>query len=73
MFSGAPDRTPLPGNSRVPSRASPSASPIGAPPFDSSTSASQGSTSGVAFFFFFLVVSWHRAWVFVLLLILTIC
>ena len=71
MFPGAPDRTPFPGNSRVPSRASPSASPIGAPPFDSSTSASQGSTSSVAFFFF--GVSWHRAWVFVLLLILTIC
>ena len=57
MFSGAPDRTPLPGNSRVPSRASPSASPIGAPPFDSSTSASQGSTSGVAFFFFWRILA----------------
>ena len=42
-----PDRAPLPGDSRVPPGASSSASPAGAPPFDSSTSASQGPTSGV--------------------------
>ena len=47
VFSGAPDRSPLPGDSRVPPRASPSASPAGAPPFDSSTSTSRGPTSGV--------------------------
>ena len=40
VFSGAPDRAPFPGDSRVPPRASPSASPVGASPFDSSTSAS---------------------------------
>ena len=47
MFSGAPDRAPLPGDSRVLSRASSSASPAEASPFDSSTSASRGPTSGI--------------------------
>ena len=47
VFSGAPDRAPLPDDSRVPPGASPSASPTGAPPFDSFTSASWGPTSGV--------------------------
>ena len=40
VFSGAPDRAPLPGDPRVPPRASSSASPAGALPFDSSTSVS---------------------------------
>ena len=40
VFSGALDRAPLPGDPQVPPRASPSASPAGASPFDSSTSAS---------------------------------
>ena len=55
VFLGAPDCAPLPGDSRVPLGASPSASPAGAPPFDSSTSASRGPTSGIrlSFFFFF--------------------
>ena len=47
VFSGAPDRAPLPGDSRVPPGASPSASPAEALPFDSSTSASRSLTSGV--------------------------
>ena len=47
VFSRAPDRDPLPGDSRVPPGASSSASPVGAPPFDSSTSTSQGLMSGV--------------------------
>ena len=47
VFSGAPDRAPLLGDPWVPPRASPSASPIGAPSFDSSTFASRGLTSGV--------------------------
>ena len=47
VFSRAPDRAPLPGDSRVPLGASPSASPVGAPPFDSSTSACRGPTSSV--------------------------
>ena len=47
VFLGAPDRAPLPEDSRVPPGASPSASPTGAPPFDSSTSASRGPTSGI--------------------------
>ena len=47
VFSGAPDRAPLPGDSRVPPRANPSASLVGAPPFDSSTSVSRGLTLGV--------------------------
>ena len=47
VFSGAPNRDPVPGDPRVPPRASPSASPTGALPFDSSTSASQGPTSSV--------------------------
>ena len=47
MFSGAPDRAPLPGDPRVPLGASPSASPAEAPPFNSSTSASRGPTLGV--------------------------
>ena len=47
VFSGALDHAPLPGDSRVPPGASPSASPAGAPPLDSSTSASRGQTSGV--------------------------
>ena len=47
VFSGAPVRAPLPGDPRVPPGASPSASPAGAPPFDSSSSASRGLMSGV--------------------------
>ena len=47
MFSGGLDRAPLPGDSRVSPEASPSASPAGDLPFDSSTSASRGPTSGV--------------------------
>ena len=47
VFSGAPDRAPLPDDSRVPPGASSSASLAGAPPFDSSTSTSRGPTSGV--------------------------
>ena len=60
VFSGAPDRTPLLGDSRVPLGASPSASPARAPPFDSSTFASRGPTSGVrlslSFLFFILCI-----------------
>ena len=47
VFSGALDRAPLIGDSRVPPRGSSSASPAEAPPFDSFTSASRGPTSGV--------------------------
>ena len=47
VFSEASDHAPLPGDPRVSPGASPSASPAGAPPFDSSTSVSRGSTSGV--------------------------
>ena len=47
MFLGAPDRAPLPGDSRVPSGASPSASPVGALPLDSFTSTSRGPTLGI--------------------------
>ena len=47
VFLGAPDCAPLPGDPRVPPRASPSAPPTGAPPFDSSTSASWCPMSGV--------------------------
>ena len=47
VFSGAPDRAPLPGDPRVPLRANPFASPAEAPPFESSTSVSRGPTSGV--------------------------
>ena len=47
MFSRAPDLAPVPSDPRVSLGASPSASPAGAPPFDSSTSASRGPTSGV--------------------------
>ena len=47
MFSGAPNRASLPGDSQVPPGACPSASPAGAPPFDSSTSASGGLTLSV--------------------------
>ena len=42
-----PDRAPLPGDSRVPPGASSSPSPAEGPPFDSSSSASRGPTSGV--------------------------
>ena len=42
-----PDSPPLPGDSRVPPRANSSTSLVGAPPFDSSPSASWGPTSGV--------------------------
>ena len=41
------DRASLAGDSRVPPRASSSASPTGAPPFESSTSASWDLTSGI--------------------------
>ena len=47
VFSGGPDCALFPGDSRVPLRASSSASPVRAPPFDSSTSTSRGPTSGV--------------------------
>ena len=47
VFSGAPDRASVPDDPQVPPGASSFASPAGAPPFDSSTSASQGLTSGV--------------------------
>ena len=47
VFSRAPDPALLPGDSRVPPGASSSASPVGAPPFDSSISVSRGPTSGV--------------------------
>ena len=47
MFSGAPDHAPLPSDSRVPPGASSSVSPVGAPLFDSSTSASRGPTLGI--------------------------
>ena len=47
VFSKALDRAPLPGDSWVPPGVSPSALPARAPPFDSSTSVSQGPTSGV--------------------------
>ena len=46
MLSGALDRTPLPGDLRVLSKASSSTSPSGVPPFDSFTSVSRGPTSG---------------------------
>ena len=46
-FSGALDYAPLPGDSRVPPGTSSSASLAEAPPFDSSTSASQGPMSRV--------------------------
>ena len=46
VLSGAPDRAPLPGDLRVLMEASSSASPIGVPPFDFSTFASRGPTSG---------------------------
>ena len=47
VFPEAPDCAPLLGDSRVPPGVSSSASPIGVPPFDSSTFASRGPTSGV--------------------------
>ena len=46
MLSGAPDRGPLLGDLRVLSEASSSTLPVRVPPFDSSTSASRGLTSG---------------------------
>ena len=42
-----PNSAPLPGDSRVPPGAISFASPVKVPPFDSSPSASRGSTSGV--------------------------
>ena len=47
VFSRAPDRAPLLGDSQVPPGASSSTSPAGAPLFYSSTFASQGPTAGV--------------------------
>ena len=45
VFSGALDRAPLPGDSGVPPGASSSTSSVGAPLFDSFTSASRGPTA----------------------------
>ena len=45
VLSGAADRAPLPGDLRVLPEASSSASPVGVPPCDSSTSASRDPTS----------------------------
>ena len=56
MLSRASDRAPLPGDLRVPSGASSSASPAGAPSFDSSTFASRGPMSGVKAFYFNLAI-----------------
>ena len=47
VFLGTLDRAPLPGDSRVPPGASPSALLAGVPPFDSFTSASRGPMSAV--------------------------
>ena len=47
VFSRAPDRAPLPGDSRVPPGPSPSASPTEASPFNFSTSTSRGLMSSV--------------------------
>ena len=57
MFSGAPDRAPLPGDSRVPLGVNPSASPAGALPFDSSTSISRGPTLGDQALFFWCILA----------------
>ena len=46
VLLGALDRAPLPGDLRVLSEASSSASPTGVPSFDSSTSASRGPNLG---------------------------
>ena len=46
VVSGAPARAPLPGDLRVLREASSSTSPVEVSPFDSSTFASRGSTSG---------------------------
>ena len=46
VLYGAPGRAPLPADLRVPPEASSSALPVGAPPFDPSTSVSWGPTSG---------------------------
>ena len=46
MLLGAPNRAPLPGDLRVLPEASSSTLHAGVPPFDSSTSASRGSTLG---------------------------
>ena len=47
VFLGAPNRAPLPSDSRVPPGATSYSSPAGAPLFYSSTSASRGPTTGV--------------------------
>ena len=47
VLFGASDRGPLPGDLWVPPKASSSASPAGAPPFDSSTFTSRGPKLGV--------------------------
>ena len=74
MFSWGPDRAPVPGNPQVPPGLAllprllglclltPLLSQVGA----------QRHASRLFFFFFNLVVSWRGAWVFVLLLILTL-
>ena len=46
VLSRAPDRAPLPGDIRVLPKVNSSASPARVPPFDSSTFASRGPTSG---------------------------
>ena len=47
VLYGASDRALLHGDLQVPPGASSSATPVGAPPFNSSTSASRGPTSGI--------------------------
>ena len=78
MFSGAPDRAPLPGDSRVPPGASSSASHAGVlffTPLLSQAGAQRQAfrLSFSLFFFSFFGVSLRGVWVFILLLILTIC
>ena len=73
VFSGNPDRAPLPSDSQVPPEASSSSSPAGAPLFYSSASTSRGPNDRrLGSFFSFFGVSWRGAWVFILLLFLTI-
>ena len=53
MFSGAPDRGPLLSDPRVPPGASPSASPVGASPFDCFISQVRVRRQASIIFFFF--------------------
>ena len=71
MFSGAPNRAPLPDDLRVPPEASSFALPVGAVPFDPPISVNWGRPQAPRLFILTLLFPGAEPVIFVLLLTLT--